>query len=183
MKKLISLMLGILILLSLTACENNGDPAVWKTDLDSDEKSDVEIPNPFTEYASMAEAEAAAGFSLTVPEAMNDSKRTIRTMTGDDNTAMIEVIYCNDNEDEGTDEKSEIRIRKAVGSEDISGDYTNYSENFTVMIENIPVSIKGENGKIQLATWTNGDYTYSIGFYFDTGIPREDLNGFIVSVQ
>ncbi len=49
-----------------------GDPATWGPDLDSDEKTDVEIPNPFTEYDSMDKAEAAAGFSLTVPETMNN---------------------------------------------------------------------------------------------------------------
>lgn len=161
-----------------------GDPATWGPALDSNEKTDVEIPDPFAEWDSMEEAETAAGFSLTVPETMNNySKRIIRTMTGEDNVAMIEVVYCNDNENEETDEKSEIRIRKAPGNGDISGDYTEYSEISTVTIENIQVSMKGENGKIQLATWTNGDYTYSIGFYFDTGISSGDLNGFITSVQ
>lgn len=161
-----------------------GNPATWGPDLNSDEKTDVEIADPFTEYASLDEAATAAGFSLMAPETMNNySERIIRAMTDEDNATMIEVIYCNDDENGETDEENEIRVRKAAGNEDISGDYTDYSENSTITVENIPVSIKGDNGKIRLATWTNGDYTYSIGFYFDAGISSEELNRFITSVQ
>lgn len=161
-----------------------GDPATWGPDFDSDEKTNVEIADPFTECASMDEAAACAGFPLTVPETMNNySERIIRVMDGENNFAMIEVIYCNDDENGGTDEESEIRIRKATGNEDISGDYTDYSENSTVTVENISVSVKGDNGRIRLVTWKNDNYTYSIGFYFDAGISIEDLKGFITSVQ
>lgn len=203
MKKRILLALGTFMLLSLVACGNNktdnstaehssqddtiligGDPATWGPTTDSEEKENIEIENPFTDYTSMDEAAAAAGFSLTVPDTMNNySDRIIRAMTSEDTASMIEVIYCNGNENEDTDVENEIRIRKAYGTEDISGDYTEYSESSTVMVENIPVSVKGDNGKIRLATWTNGDYTYSIGFYFDAGISVEDLNDFITSIQ
>lgn len=170
MKKLISLMLGALMSLSLAACQNSGSPS-------------AQMPNPFTDHATMKEAEKAAGFDLSAPEAMEHfSGRVIRTMAGEDTDSMIEVIYCNDDENPETS-RDEIRVRKAAGKEDISGDYTNYAENSTVIIDNLPVSVKGENGKIQLATWSRGDYTYSIGFYFDTGISREDLDGFITSIQ
>lgn len=191
------------MLLSLVACGNNkmdnsttdhssqddtiligGDPATWGPTTDSEEKENIEIENPFTDYTSIDEAAAATGFSLAVPDTMNNySDRIIRAMTGEDTVSMIEVIYCNGNENEDTDVENEIRIRKAYGTEDISGDYTEYSESSTVMVENIPVSVKGNNGKIRLATWTNGDYTYSIGFYFDAGISVEDLNNFITSIQ
>ena len=163
-------MLGALLSLSLAACQNSGSPS-------------AQMPNPFTDHAAMEEAEKAAGFDLSVPETIEPfSGRIIRTMTGEDTDSMIEVIYCNDDEN-GETNRDEIRIRKAAGNEDISGDYTDYAENSTVTIDNIPVSVKGENGRIQLATWSRGDYTYSIGFYFDTGISREDLNGFITSIQ
>lgn len=169
MKEVISLMLGALMLLSLSACGTRSNQP-------------EQLPDPFTEYDSMDEAEDATGFPLTVPETMNDySKHTIRAMVGKDN--MIEVIYCNDSEDDEATKENEIRIRKAVGNEDISGDYTDYTESSTVTVGNLLVSTKGENGKIRLATWSNGDYTYSIGFYFGTGISSEDLNGFIDSVQ
>lgn len=119
----------------------------------------MEIPNPFMEHDSMKEAEEAAGFSLVVPETMNDfSKRIIRTTAAENHAAMIEVIYR-------------------------SGDYTHYAENSTITVDNMEVSIKGENGRIRLATWNQGDYTYSIGFYFGKGISAEDLNGVIASVQ
>ena len=201
MKKLISLMLVTVMSLSLAACGNSGSPSADKgqsaassqsadnsqstnNSQSADNTPSVQMPNPFTEYASMDEAEKAAGFSLTVPETMEPySGRTIRVMDGEDGFSMIEVIYRKETENGETDDDDEIRIRKAAGNEDISGDYIDYAEHSTVTIDNIPVSINGENGKIKLATWCRGDYTYSMGFYFDAGISSEDLEGFVASVQ
>lgn len=161
-----------------------GDPATWGSVLDSDENTDVEIPNPFTEYNSMDEAAKAAGFALAVPEIIDGYEQPIiRTMTHEDNGAMIEVIYYNNHDDKETDEKNEIRIRKATGNEDISGDYTQYAESNVISVGDIQVAVKGENGQIQLATWISGDYTYSLGFYSGAGISSEDLNGFITSIH
>lgn len=73
MKKLIALTLCTVMALTMAACgtdnapkELGGDPATWGT---TDNK-DVEIPNPFEEYETLSEAEKAAGFEFSIPDAI-----------------------------------------------------------------------------------------------------------------
>ena len=75
------------------------------------------IGNPWSDWASLEEAEAAVGFSFGLPEVIADSytAAAFRTM----NNALLEIIY--------RDGDSEIRIRKQAGEgQDISGDYNQY---------------------------------------------------------
>lgn len=77
----------------------------------------VTIGNPWSDWSSMEEAEAATGFSFGLPEAIADSftAAAYRTL----NNELIEVIY--------RDADSEICIRKKAGEgQDISGDYNQY---------------------------------------------------------
>jgi len=53
-------------------------------------------------------------------------------------------------------------IRKSTGTEDISGDYNDYSEINRIYINNLDVTTKGNNGKISVAIWTNNGYTFAI---------------------
>ena len=75
------------------------------------------IGNPWSDWDSVAEAEAAVGFSFGLPEVIADSytAAAYRTM----NNQLMEVIY--------RDGDSEIRVRKQPGEgQDISGDYNQY---------------------------------------------------------
>lgn len=138
----------------------------------------VGLPNPFTEFQSMEDAAKAAGFSMLVPDSAEGyPDRVIRVLSGDESKSMIEVIYYNDGAEK------EFRIRKAAGSEDISGDYTEYAESNTVAVGEIQVTMKGENGQVQLATWTNNGYTYSIGAYPEVGVSSDMMAGLAAAVQ
>lgn len=142
-------------------------------------------PDPFSECNSLAEAAQNAGFSFNVPEAVDGyAQRIIRTTAGEEGSAMIEVIYQNEIDGkENTDSADEIRMRKAKGDEDISGDYTEYSETSSLTVGNIQVTVKGGHGNINLATWTDNEYTYSIGVYSETGITAEEMSDFIAAVK
>ena len=70
------------------------------------------------------------------------------------NGEMIQVIYLNGDE--------RLFVRKAAGSDDISGDYNVYSESQTVQIGDYTVTMEGENGEISLAKWSFGGYTYAV---------------------
>lgn len=197
MKKMIALALSAVMALSLVACGDKGnpvddntnivgdDPAAWEPAFDSEQKSDIEIPDPFSECGSLEEAAQNAGFSFDVPEAVDGyAQRIIRTMAGGEGSAMIEVIYQNEIDGkESTDRADEVRMRKAKGDEDISGDYMAYSETGSLTIGNIQVTVKGEHGNINLATWTDNGYTYSIGVYSETGITAEKMSDFIAAVK
>ena len=111
----------------------------------------VQIPNPFTDHATLAEAAKAVGFKLTVPEKVDGSpRRDIETMNGE----MIQVFYGN--------EENETCIRKEAGSGNISGDYNQYPQTRTAEVSGSTVTMRGENGLIMVAIWENGGYTYAV---------------------
>lgn len=81
------------------------------------EKQTVSIANPWSDWDTLAEAEAAVGFPFGFPTEIGDAytAEAFRTMNGE----LLEVIYsCGD---------SQVRVRKQKGEDqDISGDYTQY---------------------------------------------------------
>ena len=125
----------------------------------SEESTEVQMPNPFTEVSTLSEAAGITGFDLTVPKAPAEyPDMIIRVM---DNT-MIEVIFVNkaNKTDVGQDEG--YRIRKESGSDDISGDYNKYANTDTETINNIKVTLKGNDQCISTATWSADGYTYAV---------------------
>ena len=118
------------------------------------QKESTQIPNPFVEVKNLDEASKIAGFSLEVPETYEDYKKQVIQAIDDD---MIEVIYYDENsEHEG------LRIRKAKGTDDISGDYNEYKDVETVKVGDFEIIEKGSEGNISVATWNNGTYSYAI---------------------
>lgn len=116
----------------------------------------AQAANPFTEYATQAEMEADAGFSITLPtaEVDKDDRITYRALP----SAMIEVIYRDHD-----DQEEELRIRKAAAGEDITGDYNTYAFTKTVTVNGNEVTFKGrEDDEMDLAAWTAGVYTYAL---------------------
>ena len=118
------------------------------------QKESTQIPNPFVEVKNLDEASKIAGFSLEVPETYEDYKKQVIQAIEDD---MIEVIYYDENsEHEG------LRIRKAKGTDDISGDYNEYKDVETVNVGDFEIIEKGSEGNISVATWNDGTYSYAI---------------------
>ena len=141
-----------------------------KINTDSSLTNTVQIPNPFTNHATLTDAAKTAGFELTVPEKVNGTaRRDIQTMEG----GMIQVFYG--------DEENEVCIRKAFGSEDISGDYNSYAQITTVNADGTNVTMKGEKNLVYLAIWTGGGYTYSISI--QAGMSSADMAALVQSVK
>ena len=124
-------------------------------DADSGEgesEENVEIANPFTEYATVAEAAEAAGVTFTEPTSLPEGYTfsAARAIAGE----LMEVVYTNGEND--------LTIRKAIGTEDCSGDTTVYSETSTQTVDEMEITCKGEDGMIMLATWTDGESSYAV---------------------
>ena len=195
MKKLITLTLCIVMTLAMAACgtynapkELGGDPAAWGP---TDNK-DVEIPDPFKEYETLSEAAKAAGFEFSVPDTIpgyeNRQFRAIRQQ-------LIEVIYFNEDElskvsDDELDNvnweemnftSNALFIRKAAGSDDISGDFSEYAENNTISVNDAEVTTKGNDGTVNVAIWTNNGYTFAITAKHS--MSSEQISELIKSIQ
>lgn len=148
MKKIFVFALCAVLALSLAACGGGGsEPASAAPG-----ENAVQRPNPFVECESLEKAAEMAGFGITAPESVpgGGGKPVIRVMEGE----MLELVYQN--------EGQEVRIRKAPGSGDISGDYGQYDETATVSVDEVQVQQKGSGGKVSVAVWTAGEYAYSI---------------------
>ncbi len=130
------------------------------------EPQNVQMANPWQDYDSLQEAEAAAGFSFGLPECFGQTwqAEAFRVMNG----SLLEVIYRGP-------EKS-ARVRKAPGSEDISGDYNSYQTVTLAEYENASVTLR-ENKGILIFT---DQYSWSV--YCEKGFLPEQSQLFLDAV-
>ena len=171
MKNLLTLALSAAIALSPAVCgggSGDGGPEVPG----GSAGENVQIPNPFADYDSLADAAAAAGFELTVPEEIGGSpRRTIQVMTTD--PRMIQIFYG--------DEDSRLCVRKAAGGEDISGDYNVYPQVVTADVDGMSVTEKGRDDRVMVAVWSDGGYAYAV--VSDAGMSAGDAAALIQSIK
>lgn len=136
------------------------------------ESSDFQIPSPFQECDTMEQAAALTGFSMAVPETYGTYTHTVIQAVEQD---MIEVIYQDDNGEEG------IRIRKANGTEEISGDYNEYDSDQMVELHEMQVRLRGNGGMVSVAEWTDGTYSYAIDLV--EGVEQEVIAELMTQIQ
>ncbi|MBE5996922.1 MAG: hypothetical protein E7240_06170 [Lachnospiraceae bacterium] len=146
MKKRILIALILVIAILMTACGKK-----------KKQEYEANVSNPFTDYETLAEAEAAAGVAFAeLPTVEGYDQLTYRASENE----MLEVIYKDAKDKEG------LRIRKAKGSADISGDYNEYKEQTQIILEQFVADLKGNDGKTGVVTWTEtvdgANYAYSI---------------------
>ena len=164
MKKILSLVLALALMLALAAC----GPVTTIP-------ADVEIPNPWTDFDTMNEAKAVIGYDITAPETLAGLSQTaIRFLN--DRDKILEVCYGG--ETEGADRAS---LRKGTGAEDISGDSTDYAKTETVTVGDITVTEKGDGENVFSAVWTKGDYSYA--FFSTVGVSADTLAEQIAGIE
>lgn len=141
MKKLVIFTLLALTIVLIAGCtEDKGEEVITPG---------MQIANPFTDEDSLLAVQDKAGFELTLPENFNGCVSYHYRAMAD---KMIEIICLDGNGNETA------RIRKAVGSDPISGDYNEYAD----IREDGSLTIKGNDGKYSVAEWTEGNYSYAI---------------------
>ena len=93
-------------------------------------------------------------FQLDLPDNFFDKsyERKIKAIEN----KFIEVDY------RGLEEWIIIRKSLYYGEEDISGDYNEYPEERTELYGDIKVLLRGNEGKINVISWRDGDYVYSV---------------------
>lgn len=73
----------------------------------------------------------------------------------------------------------EIRLRKSAGTEDNSGDYTDYADVQTISLAGQSVTLKGEGESVSLALWSDGTWSCSISA--DPALSREEMTALVQS--
>lgn len=163
-------LLGASVLLA--AC--GGQPATTPAASTDSAAATEQIPNPYTDYESIDEAAKAAGFTMDAPESIGTyGNRTYQVLGAGEVDAMIQVTYT-----ASADATEDYyALRKAAGSEDISGDNSGYEETSTLTLgaDETEVTAKGTAGTISLATWVKDGYSYSLGAYGKVQLTEEEL--------
>lgn len=100
-----TVIVALLLCLSLCACAGHSAP-----------NPTAQIANPWRDWETLSEAEAAVGFSLGIPTELGGFRATVfRTLEQE----LLEVIY--------EDGDRQVCVRKSPQEQqDISGDYTQY---------------------------------------------------------
>jgi len=133
------------------------------------EAEGTQIPNPFVTYETMEEAEKAAGFEFDVPQTAEGlSIKEISCVSNE----MIQVVYG--------DEYS-IFVRKAKGTDDISGDYTVYDKVEDVSVGGVTVTERADEQGIYSAIWSSGGYSYAI--ISSDALTREAVEGLVTEIK
>jgi len=136
--------------------EEENEVASEEADVYEEAEGDIAMAvNPMTEVTSLEEARELSGISLEAPEKFGDSEDILYFVYS---TGLVEVQYL------GEDGYEIYYVRKAPGSEDISGDYNVYTETDTVNAGSYDnVSISGREDGWYLATWTDGGSSFAVG--------------------
>ena len=114
------------------------------------------LANPWQECASMAQAESLAGFSFAIdatalPEGYDPETAYIQVIEG----AMLEVDYAGER-------GGSVCLRKAVGADDVSGDYNSYDLTQMSRIAGQDVTLRGAENAWYVATWTRDGYSFAV---------------------
>ena len=136
-------------------------------------ESEVSMANPFVDCDSMEEGERLAGFRLRAPESLDGyGERLVRVIKDEllelqyEYSLISDCVYTKvakmDYEYPIYEDRENAVIRKGKGQEDISGDYNVYTDVYQVKILGEEVTLKGNDGRVDLALWTLGEYSYSV---------------------
>ena len=182
--RLALLLLVTLVAFPLAACGSSGSGAGEQAqeeqateqeqtaaeEQEAGEQGSTGIANPFVDCTSASEASQIAGFTVTFPEAIPGySERHYQAVEGQ----MIQCFYRQG-------DKS-VLVRKAKGTDDISGDYNEYPQVNTVKVDEIEVTQKGKDDLVYVATWTRDGFSYAVDA--DEGLSSETIEGLVFATR
>ncbi len=138
---------------------------------EADSSDFVQSGNPYAEYNTLEEAEKTVGFDITVPDSYGEYTELFYAVI---EGKTLEVQYYH-GDDRG------MYIRKAHGSENISGDFNEYNTVTETEVNGNTVTIKGNGDEFSLALWVSGDYSYSVSV--SSGISESALKEIIEKIK
>ena len=126
--------------------------------------------NKVVSYDEIEEAKENVEFDVYFPEVIEAyGDREISVI--DDNT--FEAIYH-------FGDKTLTMRKSSIENKDISGTNESFENTETLYVNNLEITVKGNNNLYNLALWTNNGYSYSV--YFSEGIDKTIILSAIVSI-
>ena len=116
----------------------------------------AQAANPWIDVRDLKEALKETGVELKAPEEIGDFH--LSHVQAIQDGGIVQVFYGS----LADQTETQALLRKAKSMEDISGDYTVYPEEHGVSDSEGDVRLRGQDGRVYLATWQRGDYAYSL---------------------
>lgn len=164
MKRLMIMLLCVSVMLLFAGCgEEAAEPEQAQGNA-----SGMMVANPWSNWNSLAEAEAATGFPFGLPETVDGYTADVfRTMSG----TLLEIRYHSG--------ESEICIRKQQGEgQDISGDYNVYANSEESQQNGGTITVdSNEAGEVVRQLISFNGYSWSV--VASDGIPAEVAQEFL----
>lgn len=138
----------LMICLLMAGCGSTAQP----TETAAETAPVLQLANPWKDYPSLEEAEAACGLDFPLEDVVADSYKaeTCRVMNGQ----LLEVTY--------RDDSFEVTVRMQAGEgQDISGVYAEYKDIFTYEEETYTIVLKYIQGGGILQLISKNGYSYS----------------------
>ena len=145
----------------------------------NDQQQEVVVhENPWTQAEDVSQAVEAAGVEggFETPDQTIEGFEEISEVSYLDD--VVEVTYQRDDND--------LVIRKGNGNDNVSGVYADYSQQKDVIMDNIIVHMSGVNDTIHIATWTDGDSSYSITYALTNpghGLTEDEVREIVLSMK
>ena len=166
---------------SETAAAESAVSASSETGTTDEQESAVGMANPWSETQDLEEAAAGSGIRLEapmegLPEHDGSPMNFWKYLWMDD---VIEARYENIND--------EMIIRASSGKEkqDLSGDYTEYSQTWTEYFKGVEVECMGDGETVNLAYFDSNDIHFSIGYQMGDegrGLSVDELSSLIMGM-
>lgn len=123
------------------------------------------------DYSTAGELSEAMEFTVKEIQDMPFTVATVYYTSFDGDLAQVKYIGQNNT----------ATLRMALGTEDISGDYSKYANITTQAINGHDVIMKGNNGKFRLAVWQYDGFSYSV--HFAEGVSEQEMLATIESLR
>lgn len=147
----------------------DGNAEILEIEEEGTAPASTQMANPFVRTDTMDEAAAGAGFSFLAPEEIDGYTVDEISYIKD---SMIQIIYGNG---------LEIRVRKSVLEDDITGDYNVYEITEDREIAGLKVNIRANADGIHTASWRDGGYSYA--FMAGYGMSEASVEALVQSMK
>jgi len=137
---------------------------------DSNQPPPIQIVSGIEECATIDQLSKTVGFEVSQVQSLPfTAEQTQYTSYWE---KLAQIMYSG--------EGNTLAFRMTVGSEDNSGDESEYSNQQTISIDNLVVTLKGQGENYTLAIWHSEGYSYSVNV--SNGISQEEMVEIVNSV-
>lgn len=177
MKKVISILIPLIIIIFISCSTTNRNQDIVPENVPENK---VQLPNPFIDFPIDQENPTPESIEKTIDEAeelIDFEVFTSDNLPADYKIQVIRIIKEDLAETIYTNGDKLIRLRVGDSNDDISGDYNYYPQTITKTINDLNITLKGNDNKFNNIYFIDGNLSYSI--YSDLGLSLDDVEKII----